>query len=75
MTQKDTLDSTFAKYFGPTEETSGTGTVIRVSDGILQQVIVDPAEHAAFQAANRAEAQARVAAFWQRVAITEQVNR
>lgn len=55
----DTLDSTFAKYFGPTEETNGTGIARRVSGGDVVDVIVDEAEHEAFLAKCDAEAKAQ----------------
>ena len=56
----DTLDDTFALFFGETEETAGTGTVIRADKhGILRDVVVDAAERADFFAAERAKSDAR----------------
>lgn len=54
----DTLDSTFALFFGETEETHGTGTVTRVIKGELTEVIVDPEERKAWLAEERAKADA-----------------
>ena len=60
--ERDTLNDTFAKFFGPTEETHGTGTVTRADEhGILHQVVVDKAESAAFLAEQDAKASARAA--------------
>jgi len=55
---KDTLESTFALFFGPTEETAGTGTVTRVINGELTDVVVDANERAEFDAGQRAQADA-----------------
>ena len=48
--EQDTLGDTFSLFFGPSEETHGTGTVTRVIKGELTEVVVDEAEHEAFQA-------------------------
>ena len=55
----DSLDSTFDLYFGPDENTCGTGTVTRVIKGELTEVIVDPEERKAWLAEERATADAR----------------
>jgi hypothetical protein len=55
----DTLDATFALFAGPTEDTAGTGAVVREVKGELAEVIVDEAEHEAFQAEAARERKAR----------------
>lgn len=56
---RDTLNETFSKFFGPTEDTAGTGTVRRVDEyGIMHQVVVDEAERAAWLAKCEAESRA-----------------
>jgi len=65
---KDTLGSTFSLFFGPTEETAGTGTVTRVIKGELTDIVVDADEKAAHQAKQRAQADAHNAdqeAIWE----------
>ena len=57
----DTLDSTFALFFGATEETNGTGEVVREIKGESTLVVVDQAEHEKFLAQAQAESKARVA--------------
>lgn len=58
---QDTLNDTFAKFFGPSEETAGTGTVTRVVNGELTDVVVDEQEHAEFVANSWAEMEAETA--------------
>jgi len=55
----DTLGSTFDLFFGPQEETHGTGTAVRPIKGELTEVVVDASERAAWLDARRAEADAR----------------
>ena len=55
---EDTFGSTFGLFFSETEETGGTGSVIRADDGILGDVVVDEVEAARFAAQRRAEADA-----------------
>ena len=54
----DTLQDTFDLFFNETEETAGTGTVVRTIGGVLTSVVVDEAERAAFLTEKRAEADA-----------------
>ncbi len=55
----DTLDSTFALFAGPTEDTAGTGAVVREVAGELTEVVVNEEEHEAFQAEAARERKAR----------------
>jgi hypothetical protein len=57
---RDTLQETFDRFFGPTEETGGTGYVRRVIDGEIHEVLVDADEAAEFEAQRAAEAAARI---------------
>lgn len=57
MTQKDTLDSTFQKFFGPTED-DGTGCAIRLINGVLIRTITNKAKHDRWLASERAKADA-----------------
>jgi hypothetical protein len=56
----DTLQSTFDLFFGPSENTGGTGYARRAINGRLQEVLVDAEEAAAFEARCAAETQARL---------------
>ena len=58
----DTLNDTFSTFFGPTEETAGTGQVTRVIKGELTSVVVDDAERNEFLARQRVQADERNAA-------------
>lgn len=55
MTQQDTLNSTFQKFFGPTED-DGTGCAIRLVDGVLTRTVTNKEKHARWLAAERAKA-------------------
>jgi hypothetical protein len=70
----DTLNDTFASFFGSTEETDGTGAVVRVIDNELTEVVVDNEEREAFLQDLQDEADAQVAEFWHGVELVEQVN-
>lgn len=52
--KNDTLDATFSTFFGPSEETHGTGVVTRVIKGELARVVVDEAENEARNAEQEA---------------------
>ena len=54
----DALEDTFSLFFGPDEETHGTGTVTRVIKGELTEVVVDSEERKAWLAAERVKADA-----------------
>jgi hypothetical protein len=53
---EDTLKATFDKFFGPSEDTCGTGMATRDIDGTLQTVIVDQDEYNAWMAERAAQA-------------------
>ena len=72
--QDDTLQETFDLFFGPTEDTCGTGAVIRVINGELTTVVVDETEHAAFLEKIAEEADAFAAEQQRQIDITYQVN-
>jgi hypothetical protein len=63
MAQADTLKATFDLFFGPSEDTCGTGMVTREVNGRLQSVIVDQDEYDAWmaeRAANAAQQDAKI---------------
>ena len=74
MAKADTLKATFDKFFGPDEDTHGTGYVSRDVSGTAQMVLVDEQEAADFDAQCTEEAQAEQDAFQHRVDVTYQVN-
>jgi len=60
LKMNDTLNATFATFFGPTEDTAGTGTATRADEhGILHEVVVDEAEYATFVAEQGSKSTAR----------------